>query len=321
MKKEQPAIRWGAEIEYPADQQRALQKAKRLQWWTIAFLVTTGIALYLTMGQSQAMKTAWAEDMLGLIPPIVFLITMPLVSREPNQRFPFGYHRTVMIGHLIAALALVVVGALLLYDASVGLVTADHPSIGTVELFGQHVWLGWLMFPVLVWGTIPPIFLGRAKMPLACMLQDKLLYASAKMNKADWMTSAGPMVGVAGIAMGIWWLDYVVAALISADILKDGITNLRDAVLGLMDQSPRPVGEKKLDPLIDKLAAELEAMPGVRDARVRLREEGHVYFGDISVVLASEKDTVGQLERIAQRARSLDWRLHDIAVVPVKSLN
>jgi divalent metal cation (Fe/Co/Zn/Cd) transporter len=141
------------------------------------------------------------------------------------------------------------------------------------------------------------------------------------MNKADWMTSAGPMVGVAGLALGVWWLDYVVAALISADILKDGIINLRDALLGLMDQRPRRAGEKEHDPLIDKLTAELQTMPGVKVARVRLREEGHVYFGDISVVLTSENDTVGQLERIAQRALSLDWRLYDLAVVPVRSLD
>jgi len=35
-----------------------LTKAEWLQWLTIAFLISTIILLYLTIGQSQAMKTS-----------------------------------------------------------------------------------------------------------------------------------------------------------------------------------------------------------------------------------------------------------------------
>lgn len=315
------AIRHGADVEYPAAQQRALHKAKRLQWLTIGYLITTIIAIYLTMGQSQAMKTAWVEDFLSLIPPVVFLISVRLAARPPNLRFPYGYHRAVMIGYLVAALALLVVGGFLLIDAGIKLITIEHPTINTVELFGEHVWLGWLMFPALLWGAVPSIFIGRAKLPLASMLQDKILYADAKVNKADWLTAVGAIAGVAGIALGIWWADAAAAALISVDILNDGVTNLSRAVLALMDESPRRAGEKHLDPLVRRLVSELEAMPEVKGARVRLREEGHVYFGDVTVVLSSERDVLDELARIAQRAHALDWRMHDIVIVPARSLD
>ncbi|MGH8503920.1 MAG: cation diffusion facilitator family transporter [Gammaproteobacteria bacterium] len=314
-------VRWGAGVEYPDQQRQLLHKAKRLQWLTIGYLVTTIIAIYLTMGQSQAMKTAWAEDLLSLIPPLVFLISIRLAAREPDRRFPYGYHRAVMIGYLVAALALVVVGGFLLIDAAIKLITMEHPTINSIDIFGTHVWLGWLMFPALLWGAVPPVFIGRAKLPLASMLQDKILYADAKMNKADWLTAVGAIAGVAGIGLGIWWADAAAAALISLDILNDGLTNLGRSVRALMDESPRRAGERELDPLLRRLVSELEAMPEVKAVRVRLREEGHVYFGDVAVVLASEREVLDKLTRIAERAHALDWRIHDIVVAPARSLD
>ena len=42
-----------------------------------------------------------------------------------------------------------------------------------------------------------------------------MLYADAKMNKADWLTATAAMVGVVGIGVGLWWVDAVAAIAIS----------------------------------------------------------------------------------------------------------
>jgi len=57
------------------------------------------------------------------------------------------------------------------------LVRFEHPSIGLIELFGQQIWLGWLMIAALVYSGLPPVLLGRAKMRLAAALHDKVLFA------------------------------------------------------------------------------------------------------------------------------------------------
>lgn len=129
--------------ELPESQAKNLRQAVRIQWFTIGFLVVTITVIYLVMGSSQAMKTAWIEDILSLAPPI-----------------------------------------------------------GSISLFGELIWLGWLMMAVMAL-TIPlPIYFGRVKQRLAKELHDKVLYADAAMNKADWMTAAGSIVGVAGIGRG-----------------------------------------------------------------------------------------------------------------------
>jgi cation diffusion facilitator family transporter len=306
--------------ELPPELQQTLRKARRLEWLTIAYLVSAVILLALVLGSSQAMKTAWAEDLLSLIPPIAFLLAMRFNSRSPTGRFPYGFHRTVSIAHLCSALALFVMGAYLLVESIIKLVSAEYPTINSVEIFGQTVWLGWLMLPALAWSGLPAVFLGRAKIPLAEELHNKVLYADAKMNKADWLTAGAAMVGVVGIGFGLWWLDAVAAALISLDITKDGISNLRRAVVDLMDQAPTTVDHDEADPLRGKLAAMLQDLEWVEDVDLRLREEGQVYFGEALVVPSDETNITEKIEAALKQARDLDWRIHDLALTPVREL-
>ena len=306
--------------ELPPDLKQALSKARRLEWLTIAYLVSAVVLLALVLGSSQAMKTAWAEDLLSLIPPIAFLIAMRFNSRAPTRRFPYGFHRLVSIAHLCSALALFVMGTYLLVESIIKLVTAEYPTINSIELFGHTIWLGWLMIPALAWSGLPAVFLGRAKIPLAEELHNKVLYADAKMNKADWLTASAAIVGVVGIGFGLWWLDAVAAALISLDITKDGVSNLRRAVVDLMDQTPTTIDQDNVDPLHDKLTSMLRDLDWVEDVDLRLREEGQVYFGEALVVPSDETNITEKIEDALRRARDLDWRIYDLALTPVREL-
>jgi hypothetical protein len=57
-------------LELPPELRQTLRKARRLEWLTIAYLVSAIVFLALVLSNSQAMKTAWVEDILSLIPPI-----------------------------------------------------------------------------------------------------------------------------------------------------------------------------------------------------------------------------------------------------------
>jgi cation diffusion facilitator family transporter len=308
-----------AHYELPPDKLPAYRRAIRLEWITIAYLSTAVVAIYVTLGNSQAMKTAWLEDILSMIPPIVFLIASRVRSRPPNEKFPYGYHRAVSIAYLCASLALTLIGGFLLFDALLKLAATEHPSIGTVELFGHHIWLGWLMEAALLWSALPAIFLGRAKLPLARQLHDKVLYADAKTNKADWLTATAAMAGVLGIGVGLWWADAAAAAIISVDILFDGLQNLRTVVTDLMDKRPTTVDDE-VDSLPARVENHLRKRSWVKDAKARLREEGHVYFGEVFVVPSDETNLVEKLEQAHQDIHDLDWRLHDVVITTTKEL-
>jgi divalent metal cation (Fe/Co/Zn/Cd) transporter len=104
------------------------------------------------------------------------------------------------------------------------------------------------------------------------VVSSKVLYADAKMNKADWLTASAAMVGIVGIGFGLWWADAVAAALISLDFTHDDFSNLRRAVVDRMDQTPTTVDHDSVDPLRDKLTSTLQDLDWVSEVEVRLRE-------------------------------------------------
>ena len=56
--------------DLPDQQREALRSAVRWEWFTIGYTTVTIVLIALVVGGSQAMKTAWVEDMLSLIPQI-----------------------------------------------------------------------------------------------------------------------------------------------------------------------------------------------------------------------------------------------------------
>lgn len=311
----------GREFELPQDLQPVMKKARRLEWLTIVYMLSAVVFVGLTLGQSQAMKAAWVEDLLGFLPPTAFLIAARVRERAASGKFPWGQHRAVSIAYVIAAFALLVMGAYVFLDSVLKLAYAEHPPIGVFPLFGHEVWLGWVMLVALAWSGIPPVLLGIRKRKLADKLHDKVLYADAEMNRADWMTAGAAMLGVIGIGLGFWWADSVAALFIAQDIVRDGWRNVRAATHDLMDARPRRHDNSEYHPVVTQMQEEAESLPWVREAVVRLREEGHVFTGEVLVVPGDDEDLVTRLEELTDRLLGLDWKVHDLVVVPVNEIH
>lgn len=307
--------------QLPSDQHDSLRRAVRLEWVTLAFLVTAVVLMYLALGSSQAMKAAWLEDLLSFIPPITFLVAMRLAGRAPSPDHPYGFHRAVGVGHLVAATSLLGMGTFMVWDSATGLVRQEHPPVGTMDVFGHTVWAGWLMIAALAYTAVPPVLLGRAKLPLAEDLHDRVLYADAKMNKADWMTAVGGMAGVLGIGLGLWWADAAAALFISGSILSDGVRNMRTAVTALMDARALTVDGTRRHPLADAVDQRLLEISWVAQGRSRIRDEGHVFHVEAFVVPREGVSlTAGSLDDARRYVADLDWRLEDVVVVPAVEL-
>ena len=270
--------------ELPAGQREALRRAKRLEWVSLGTLSVTVVLVFLVLGNSQAMKVAWIEDMLSLLPPLAFLVAGRFIRRQPDREHPYGFHRSIGVAHLVGAVSLLAMGGFLVVDSGANLLSAKHPTIGGVAVLGQTVWLGWLMIAVLVVTSIPPAILGHLKMKLAEPLHDKVLYADADMNKADWMTASAAIIGILGIGVGLWWADAAAALLISVDILYDGVKNLRAAVAGLTDTRARTYDDKAPHPLQHDVEEFLRGLEWVAAAESRVRDLGHVFHVEAFVV-------------------------------------
>ena len=303
--------------ELPPEQKEALRKARRLEWISIAYLCSAIAVVYLALGSSQAMKAAWIEDILSLLPPIAFLIAARQRRKPPNPRHPWGYHRLVSVAYLAASAALLLLGGWVLVDSLMKLVMAERPPMGVFPIGDWHPWSGWVMLAALAYTGIPPVFLGRMKRKLADEIHDKVLYADAEMNRADWMTAGAAALGVVGIGAGLWFADAVAGALISLDIVRDGWKNMRAAGSDLIDRMPRTIDDEHDDPIIAELRDDLVGLDWIVDAKVRLRELGHVYAGEAFVVPADGDDLVQRANDARLQLMRDHWKLHDIVIVPV----
>jgi cation diffusion facilitator family transporter len=313
-------MRTSRNFEYPDELKNDFKKAKKIQWWSEAYLVSAILLMAFVLSNSQAMKTAWVEDILSLIPPASFLIASGIYTRPSSNDFPYGFHKVSTIAFLISAVALTSLGVILLADSLIKLIQTEHATINTVVIFGRQVWLGWIMIIVMVYSTVPTMILGRMKKPLAEKLGEKNLNTDAKMNKANWLTGLATMAGIAGIGIGWWWADAVAAIVISADILKDGFSNLKQATFDLLDQVPTRVADNREEPIFKKIKREVEKEQWVKKCDVRFREEGHVYFGEIFIIPEREYKLTEKVETLQNKILSMDWRVFDVTIMLVKEI-
>ena len=304
----------------PEQQTEALRQAKRLECLSLAYTACTVTVVAFVLGNSQAMKTAWVEDMLSTLPQVAFLVAALFIGRTATLKHPYGYHRSMNIGHLVGSFALIVVGAMLTFEALSGLFKVEHPSIGTLDIQGNTVWMGWIMVAVMAVIAIPPIFLGRAKMKVAKKLHNKLLFADADMSKADWSTNVGSIVGVLGIGIGWWWADGAAALFISLGILRDGMRNTKFAVLDLMDESATTYDQRKNHPLIEELQSLLVKQPWISQVGIRMRDQGHVFHTEIYVVPATDQVSTDALIELTRKSLDMNWKLQDLVIIPTKTI-
>lgn len=295
----------------PPELREPMRRAVRLEWINIGFTVSIIIVMGLVLGNSQTMKTAWVEDSLGLIPPIVFLVAVRLEEKGATRNYPFGLDRAHGLAFLIAAVALAGVGVLLLRDAVETLLAREHATVATVDFLGRDIWLGWLMIAAQIYSIVPPLIIGRLEMPLAKEMQDEVLFTDSKMNKANWQTGAAGVAGIIGLGLGWWWADSIAAAFISVGIIADGWKALRIAAAELIDGVPRALGSIEEDPEARKLTRKLqERYPG---ADIRLRETGRYIHAEVCGV---EPDARQDLAALWPGAKKRAWRLAQLSFVP-----
>lgn len=306
--------------EMPSFLKKEFRHAKKLEWITVVYLLSVGVVMYLAMQGSQAMKAAWIEDVVSLFPSIAFLVASGFFRRKPNNDYPYGYHKAYTAAFLVGSVALLILGSYVLYDSIMSLLKGDHPTIGSITVFGKVIWMGWIMILALLYSFIPAMILGRKKLPYAKKLHIKVLYTDSQAQKADWMTAGAAIVGIIGIGFGLWWADAAAAIFISLNVVHDGISRTKGAMKDLMEETPKTYDNKQIHPVVKKLIELTNQQHWVKEASLRMREHGMIFFGDIFVVPHSEEDLLDKIEDLLVKARSLDWKIEDLVIHPVRQL-
>jgi cation diffusion facilitator family transporter len=313
-------VRLRRPIDLPEDVREKLHKATRLQRWSLAFMISCVVVIYFSLGQSQAMKAVFIEDILAVIPPAAYLLSQHVRWREPTQRHPYGFQRAVALAFLASAASLLALGVFILIESVTTLLKREHPTIGVISVFGHQLWLGWVMIPALLYTISGEYTFGRVKQPYARDLHDTALAADARMNRADWMSGGSAILGVLGIAIGWWWADALAATFIGVEIVRDGWKNVIEVLRDLMDERPMPVEEGERGDWAERLRDRVSRLDWVTDVDVRLRETGNIITGEVYVVPKTTDAIATRCDEVEKLARDLDWRYHDLSLIAVEKL-
>lgn len=304
--------------EFPPVLRPLYKKALYYEWISLFYMISATIFSFLVMANSQTMKTIWLEDFLGIITPLAFLISSKIRKWPATKNFPYGFHEIAGITFLINALVLFLLGLYLFCDGLWVLLKQQHTIIPDVQVFNHLIWLGYIMILALLWSSIPSTILGHIKIPLANKLYDKTLYADAKMNKASWLDGFASIIGIIFVGMGFWWADATFAMIISLIIIKDGFSNLKQAFFDLINQTPKILGQNETDPLFAQVKKLILSEAWIQAVKLRFRDEGHVFFGEIFIETKAETISVDKIITLQKKIEKFHWRLHDIVIMPIK---
>jgi divalent metal cation (Fe/Co/Zn/Cd) transporter len=96
---------------------------------------------------------------------------------------------------------------------------------------------------------------------------------------------------------------------------------MRSSILDLTDIRATTFDNKEPHPVIGKVEEYLRGLDWVADAGTRVRDEGHVFHVECFVVpKAGREPSVSQLDEARRSCAELDWKLHDVVIIPVPEL-
>lgn len=292
-----PPVSFDADAEHRRDAHRALGfSAIGL---TLTGMLELGIAL---LSGSVGLLGDAIHNLSDVSTSLVAFVGFRISRRPASSSHPYGYERAEDIAGL--GVALVIWGSAVF----AGLVSVEKllQHRGT-----SHLALGMLAAGV---GIVGNQLVARYKRRVGTRIQSTTLQADAKHSWLDAVASAGALLGLAGVASGLWWADGVAGLLVTGFILHVGWEVTADVVHHLMDS---------IDPrLLDDAERAAVAVPGVEHVHVRGRWLGRTLLIEVEGFVSSgvrlgEAEAIGAAVRRTilkevEGSRAVVWSAHEL---------
>jgi len=235
--------------------------------WSIAVAVATialkTLAWWLT--GSVGLLSDAMEGLVNLVSAIFALVMVRIAARPADEGHPYGHHKAEYFSAGFEGLMIIVAAAAIAWTAVQRLRTPqplEQVGLGlalSVVSSALNGGLAWLMFQS-----------GRAHRSMA-------LEGDARHLMTDVWTSVGVVVGVGLVAATGWlWLDPVVALLVAANIVREGVHLVWKSSEGLMDRALEPEVLEEIDKTLEQFRH-----PTIRFDHVSTRRSGQRRFVDL----------------------------------------
>jgi len=203
----------------------------RLLWASVAVAIITitlkTLAWYVT--DSVGLLSDAMESFVNLASATFALLMVTIAQRPADEDHPYGHHKAEYFSSGFEGVLIV--------GVAIGIVWAAVSRLLAPQSLQA---LGWgLALSVLssaLNGLLAWVMFATARMHRSIALE-----ADAKHLVTDVWTSAGVVVGLAGVALTGWlWLDAVAAIGVALNILWEGVHLMWRSSQGLMDEAVEP---------------------------------------------------------------------------------
>lgn len=210
----------------------------------ILLLVVAGIRAH-----SLALLSEAGHNLSDLLALLLSLVAVYLQGRPPSSTKTYGWHRAGVLAALVNAGSLIVVSALIFYEAFRRLQNPEHVQAG--------IMMGVAAAGVVMNGAIA-LLLYRSG-------SDVNIRSAVLHEVGDTVSTAAVIVGGwAILATGRYWIDPALSFGIGALILWSGFGIIRETLNILLEGTPRGI---KLD-LVESAIREVEGVNDVHDLHV-----------------------------------------------------
>ena len=227
---------------------------------------------------------------------VVFL-GFRLSRRPPTEKYPYGLERAEDLAGIGIAAVIWASAAFAGYESVRKLIEHGHTSHVAAGIIGA------------VLGILGNQVVARYKLVVGRRINSATLIADARHSWLDALSSAGALLGLIAVALGLPWGDPLAGLVVTAFICHVGYEVTKDVVNRLADG---------IDPeVIATAEAAAGSVPGVIHAHARARWTGRTLRVEIEgwvdpEVSAKDADALGrlvagQISRQLPEAGSLTW--------------
>ena len=237
---------------------------------TATLILSKLLASYLS--HSLALRSDAYNSLSDLIASLTMFFGLQFASKNPTDRFKYGFYKVENFSTIIISLFIIYVGI-------------DSLISGFNSFFNPIVLEN---IPFAVGVSILSIFLSALMSNFLTKTGKKTnspsLLASGKERRGDILISSVVLIGIIFSTFHIKYLEGIIAVLISIWVIGVGCMILKDAILDLLDIAP----DKKINSFIEIL---LNNHPKIKSFEgLRLRKAGAKVFGEVKVKILGSLD-------------------------------